>query len=228
MLGANTMATLRAFILLWCSSWTTSAIKLMAQSRSAASVGGKSLTSCAHSSSVWHCITCSGDKESRTPLGNSLNHAFHTKTDHKQASERLLIQPNYEAINHERALISHAEPCYAHWTGWMFSQIKASKYPIKNTILKLKADGVESNSIRAWYSRGYHTVFDYFSPTLNEEVQQRICFHQTTLIKPAKQWTSIPSGTIPLFSWSLTYSSWLFSAFIRNMPSAYKQMKHKH
>lgn len=41
-----------------------------------------------------------------------------------------------------------------------------------------------------------------------------------TLIRPAKQWTSMPSGTIPLFNWSLTNSSWLFSALMRNIPSA--------
>ena len=41
-----------------------------------------------------------------------------------------------------------------------------------------------------------------------------------TLIRPAKQCTSMPSGITPLFSWSRTYSSWLFSAFIRNIPSA--------
>uniref|UniRef100_A0A0A9CYZ4 Uncharacterized protein n=1 Tax=Arundo donax TaxID=35708 RepID=A0A0A9CYZ4_ARUDO len=28
------------------------------------------------------------------------------------------------------------------------------------------------------------------------------------------------SGTIPLFSWSLTRSSWSFSGFMRNIPSA--------
>uniref|UniRef100_A0A2P2QNU2 Uncharacterized protein n=1 Tax=Rhizophora mucronata TaxID=61149 RepID=A0A2P2QNU2_RHIMU len=30
----------------------------------------------------------------------------------------------------------------------------------------------------------------------------------------------MPSGTIPLFNWSLTYSSWLFSALILKIPSA--------
>lgn len=74
--GAKTIAMLRAFILLRCSCWTTSAIKLMAQSSRAASIGGRSLTSAAQSSSVWHCITCSGDKESRTPVGSSLNQAY--------------------------------------------------------------------------------------------------------------------------------------------------------
>lgn len=44
-----------------------------------------------------------------------------------------------------------------------------------------------------------------------------------TFIKPAKQWTSIPCGTTPLFNWSWTHSSWLFSAFILNIPSAFKQ-----
>lgn len=76
MFGAKTMAILRAFILLTCSCWTTSAIRLIAQSRRAASVGGRFLASSAHWSSVWHCITCSGDKESRTPIGNSLNQAL--------------------------------------------------------------------------------------------------------------------------------------------------------
>lgn len=41
------------------------------------------------------------------------------------------------------------------------------------------------------------------------------------LIRPAKQWTSMFSGTIPLLSWSLTCSSWLFSGFILKIPSAY-------
>ncbi|BAT15946.1 Os12g0155250 [Oryza sativa Japonica Group] len=111
------MAILRAFILFICSSWTTSAIKLTAQSSKAASVGGRHLATRAQSSSDWHCITCSGGIESSTPLGSSLNH---------------------------------------------------------------------------------------------------------TLIRPAKQWTSIPSGTIPPFNWSLTSSSWLFSAFMRKIPSACK------
>jgi hypothetical protein len=35
MFGAKTMAILRAFILLWASSWTTSAIKFAVQSRRA-------------------------------------------------------------------------------------------------------------------------------------------------------------------------------------------------
>jgi len=75
-LGAKTIATFRAFILLRCSSWAISAIKLMAQSRRAAWVGGRSLTSRAHSSSDWHCITCSGLRESNTPAGSSLNQAY--------------------------------------------------------------------------------------------------------------------------------------------------------
>ena len=76
MFGAKTIAMLRAFILFRRSSWTTSAIRLIAQSKREASVWGSWLTSSAQSSSVWHCITCSGDKESRTPLGSSLNQAF--------------------------------------------------------------------------------------------------------------------------------------------------------
>nr|GLL32393.1 Os12g0155250 [Ipomoea trifida] len=59
MFGANTTAMLCEFILFRCSSWTTSAIKLMAQSRRAASVAGNSLTSATQSSSESHCITCS-------------------------------------------------------------------------------------------------------------------------------------------------------------------------
>jgi len=50
----------------------------------------------------------------------------------------------------------------------------------------------------------------------------RIIRKKLTLIRPAKQWTSMPSGTIPLFNWSLTNSSWLFSALIRKIPSAWK------
>jgi hypothetical protein len=46
-----------------------------------------------------------------------------------------------------------------------------------------------------------------------------------TLIRPAKQWTSIPYGTIPRFNLSLTISSWLFSAFIRKIPSVCKVKK---
>uniref|UniRef100_A0A0A9G5H5 Uncharacterized protein n=1 Tax=Arundo donax TaxID=35708 RepID=A0A0A9G5H5_ARUDO len=30
------------------------------------------------------------------------------------------------------------------------------------------------------------------------------------------------SGTTPLFSWSLTCSSWSFSGFMRNIPSAFR------
>eukprot|EP01018_Ginkgo_biloba_P013040 Gb_17739 [translate_table: standard] len=76
MLGAKTMAMFREFILLYCSSCTTSAIRLIAQSKRAACVEGRSLTSSRQSSSVLHCITCSGVSESNTPLGSSLNHAF--------------------------------------------------------------------------------------------------------------------------------------------------------
>lgn len=49
------------------------------------------------------------------------------------------------------------------------------------------------------------------------------CFklQMTTLIRPAKQCTSMLSGTTPLFSSSLMYSSWLFSPLILNIPSAY-------
>lgn len=75
MLGANTIAMLRVFILLRCSSWTTSAMRLIAQSSRAASVGGRSLTSAMLSSSNWHCMTCSGESVSNTPLGSSLNQA---------------------------------------------------------------------------------------------------------------------------------------------------------
>lgn len=81
--GAKTIAMLREFILFRCSYWTTSAIRLMAQSSRAASVGGRSLTSSTFSSSVWHCITCSGDNESRTLVGSSLNHAWNRKPELK-------------------------------------------------------------------------------------------------------------------------------------------------
>lgn len=70
------MAMLRAFILFRCSSWTTSAIRLMAQSKRAASVGGRSLTSSSQASSDWHWITCSGERESNTPRGSSRNQAY--------------------------------------------------------------------------------------------------------------------------------------------------------
>jgi len=76
MFGAKTMAMLRAFILFRCSSCTKPAIRLIVQFKSEASVWGKWLATSAQSSSVWHCITCSGDKESRTPVGSSLNQAF--------------------------------------------------------------------------------------------------------------------------------------------------------
>lgn len=42
-----------------------------------------------------------------------------------------------------------------------------------------------------------------------------------TLMRPAKQCTSMLSGTTPLFNWSLTYSSCPFSALILKIPSAY-------
>lgn len=76
MFGAKTIAILCAFILFKCSSWTTSPIRLIAQSSRAASVGGRSLTSAVQSSSDWHCIICSGDRESNTPAGSSLNQAY--------------------------------------------------------------------------------------------------------------------------------------------------------
>lgn len=44
---------------------------------------------------------------------------------------------------------------------------------------------------------------------------------EITLISPDKQWTSILSGKIPRLSRPLTNSSWLLSAAIRNIPSAY-------
>lgn len=92
MFGAKTMAILRAFILLICSCSTTSAIRLMAQSKRAASVGGRCLTSSAHSSSIWHCITRSGDKESRMPLGSSRNQAFqYTRIKKSRISSQVII-----------------------------------------------------------------------------------------------------------------------------------------
>jgi len=75
MLGAKTIAMLRTFILLYCSCSTTSVIKLIAQSSSAASVRGSCFTSWVQSSSVLQCITCSGVRESSTPEGSSLNQA---------------------------------------------------------------------------------------------------------------------------------------------------------
>lgn len=69
----------RAFILLYCSYSTTSAIKLMAQSSSEASVGGSSFTSLVQSPSVLQCTTCSGVRESSTPVGSSLNHAYNSE-----------------------------------------------------------------------------------------------------------------------------------------------------
>lgn len=152
MLGAKTIAIFRAFILLYCSCSTTSAIKLMAQSRSAASVGGSNFTSWVQSSSVLQCITCSAVRESSTPEGSSLNHAYRSRC--------------------------------------LFSSERKQAY---------------------WH------LFN--SERLTNIVCVNIWYH--TFIKPAKQWTSIPRGTTPLFSWSLTYSSWLFSAFIRNIPSAF-------
>ena len=44
-----------------------------------------------------------------------------------------------------------------------------------------------------------------------------------TLIKPARQCKSIPSGTTPVFSCSLTETSWLLSALILKIPSAFKK-----
>lgn len=111
MLGANTIAMLRAFILLTASSCTTSAIKLMAQSSSAAWVGGRSFTNATVSSSVWHSSTCSGVKTSRTPCGNSLNQAcdknFQTlavssqnlRKPSRNWREKVADEPNFQNIN---------------------------------------------------------------------------------------------------------------------------------
>lgn len=46
-----------------------------------------------------------------------------------------------------------------------------------------------------------------------------------TLMRPARQCTSMPSGIIPRFSCSLTSSSSLFSAFILKIPSACSHKK---
>ena len=48
----------------------------MAQSNRAASVDGRALTSCEHSSSDCACMTCSGGRESNNPAGSSLNQAY--------------------------------------------------------------------------------------------------------------------------------------------------------
>lgn len=53
----------------------------------------------------------------------------------------------------------------------------------------------------------------------------QLCKYEFTFIKPAKQCKSTPSGTTPRFKLSLTYTSWLLSAFILNIPSAWKHMK---
>nr|GMC90409.1 Os12g0155250 [Ipomoea batatas] len=63
-------------ILQRCSICTTSAIRFITQSNKAASVGGRLLTSRTHSSSDCARITSSGDRESSTPFGSSLNHAY--------------------------------------------------------------------------------------------------------------------------------------------------------
>lgn len=122
MFGEKTIAIFLAFILLYSSSSTTSAMRSIAQLSKAASVGFSCFTSSTEASSVLHWRTCSGERPSSTPEGSSLNHA---------------------------------------------------------------------------------------------------------LISPAKQCTSMSSGTIPLFNWSLTCSSWLFSGFIRNIPSRWKIKKIK-
>lgn len=70
------MAILRAFILLYDSCCTTSAIKLMAQSNSAAFTGGSKSRTCVYSSSVLQHLSCSGVSVSRTPKGSSLSHAY--------------------------------------------------------------------------------------------------------------------------------------------------------
>jgi len=46
------------------------------------------------------------------------------------------------------------------------------------------------------------------------------------LIRPAKQWTDVSSGTIPLFSWSLACSSWLFSGFKRKTIHSILKFEH--
>ena len=91
MLGANTIAMLCAFILLKCSSCTTSAIRLIPQSKSAACMGGSVFTNATASSSVLHCITCSGERLSNTPLGSSRNHACKSRyhIDKKQRQRQI-------------------------------------------------------------------------------------------------------------------------------------------
>lgn len=90
MFGAKTMATFLAFILFRCSNWATSAIKFIAQSNRAASVGGRSVTSSAHSSSDWDCITRSGGSASKIPFGSSLNQAYTKYAPNHQTSTRAM------------------------------------------------------------------------------------------------------------------------------------------
>ena len=52
--------------------------------------------------------------------------------------------------------------------------------------------------------------------------QGGVSISTNTLIRPARQCKSTLRGMIPLFSWSLTYSSWLLSALILKIPSAFK------
>ena len=75
MFGAKTIAILRAFMLFKFSIWATFAIKFIAQSSKAASVGGRSLISWAHSSS--------DERGSNTPVGSSLNQAYEGTETHK-------------------------------------------------------------------------------------------------------------------------------------------------
>ncbi|CAI7864622.1 unnamed protein product, partial [Closterium sp. NIES-54] len=76
MLGANTMAMFRAFILLRSSNCTTSAMSPTTQSSSMLCVSGSSATSASICSSVSHAATTSTGSESSNPCGSSRNHAW--------------------------------------------------------------------------------------------------------------------------------------------------------
>lgn len=78
------------------------------------------------------------------------------------------------------------------------------------------------NCILSWFFAPYCLLMNHMKNMQRKKGTRSKFILQSyyTLISPAKQCASMPSGTSPLFNWSLTYSSWLFSALILKMPSA--------
>lgn len=66
---------------------------------------GRSLTSSAHSSSAWHYITCSNDRESKIPIGSSLNLTLMRSTYIYKSP--LAWLPYASTISNTSSLITH-------------------------------------------------------------------------------------------------------------------------